>query len=63
MIYFELRNGKFKKLYDIVVCNYYVDSNTIICYEKSGIRWIFTGINCVKVSEDIVFNVYNGRNA
>lgn len=63
MIYFELRNGKFKKLYDIVACNYYVDSNTIICYEESGIRWIFNSINCVKVSEDIVFNVITGEDA
>lgn len=63
MIYFELRNGKFKKLYDIVACDYYVDNYTLVCYEDSGIRWIFTGVNNVKVSEDIVFNVYNGRNA
>ena len=63
MIYFELRNGKFKKLYDIVACDYYVENNTLICYEDIDTRRIFTGANNVKVTEDIVFNVFNGRDA
>lgn len=63
MVYFKANNGKFTKLYGIVACDYYVESNTLICYEDTGIRWIFIGANGIKVTENIVFNVHNGRNA
>lgn len=63
MVYFKSVNGKLTKLYGIVACEYYVESNTLICYEDTDIRWIFIGANGIKVTEDIVFNVHDGRNA
>ena len=57
MVYFEFK-GKFKKMYDIVACDYYVKDNTIVLYEQNGTRWIYIGVNGVKVTEGILFNIH-----
>ena len=57
MVYFMV-HGKFKKMYDIVACDYYLNSNTLILYEREGTRWIFSGVNSVKISEDIVVQTH-----
>ena len=57
MVYFTFQ-GKFKKMYDIVACDFYPRDNCIVLYEAEGTRWIYFNVNSIKVTEDIVFNVH-----